>query len=201
MDTYRFRWKGCALQEIIQQVPPGVAVTLTNAMAKAWIDVTLDPGPPGSPAESDLNSIMLDMGWIPFSVNPTTPLRAVTTKQQILATLAADAQLIGVAPFVTLLSQAVTTDVGTLNVQASISGSTTSGANFRILLDGVQVGTGAAIGIGAGAATLIKREAVAAGAHLVELQWLIPAAGVADIAPVAQPDSQGATLFVEEVVS
>jgi hypothetical protein len=200
-DTYRFRWKGCELQNIIQHVPPGTTVAIANAMAKAWVDVTLDPGAPGSPAQADLDGVMLDMGWVPFSVNPTTPLRAVTTKQSLEAVLVVDAAIAAPVAFATLLSQAITTDAGSISVDARVSGEASVAVYFQIVLDGVPMSGGGATMGGTGAVAIKRTAPIAAGAHVVEVQWRLASAGVASVRPVSAPDGESATLGVSEFVT
>jgi hypothetical protein len=101
-----------------------------------------------------------------------------------------------------LLSTAITTDAGFLDIEASVSASTTVDTFFRLTLDGVAIPDGgSAIGIGSGSSAIVKRIAVTPGAHTLRLMWRLSVAGSSNVQPVTNPDSQHASLFVKEVVA
>jgi len=105
--------------------------------------------------------------------------------------------------FVDLLTVAITTTAnGSLVIEAAASGDNASTAitKYRLTVDGVQVAA-AAVQSGASiwnTAALMKKYAVAAGAHTVKLQWLV-SAGTGRIRPVTAPNSDYASLVVKEV--
>lgn len=201
ITNYRYRWRGCDDAVIRQNIDPAIASALTNAMPKAWMDVQLDPGLPGSSSQVDLDAIMLQMGWVLFAIDPQTPLRAVTEKQEFFSSLILDASTASPA-FATLLTVALTTDAGFLDIESVVSGTGTVPASFRLVLDGVPLPNGGAtMGIGGASAALAKRVAITPGAHVVELQWKINGVGLCEIYPQTREDGESAGLSVREVVS
>ncbi len=108
--------------------------------------------------------------------------------------------------FVTLLSQAITKQTGTILKVHFTCGTANSSNNqtnyFRIQVDGVTqraVGTRLATAGQPGPASIVLRIAgLAAGARVVTVQWRT-SGGTAQIRPVASPDQEHASLLLEEV--
>lgn len=200
--VYRFRWRGFNPRRVRQGISPTIAVALTIALPRAFVDIQLDDtGPPGSDAASDLAEIMREEGWVLAATNPQTPLRAITIKQRVTNELAAD-RVVAAEAFETVLSQAVTTDAAAvLNVRGNLSATSDVPANVRILIDSVPVGGGATIPSGGGSVALNKRAVVAEGNHNVEVQMRVTAPGTARVRPQAAPDGESATLTIEEIVT
>ena len=199
--TYRFRFRGIDPRMLRQSIDPAVTITPAAGYPKVFLDITLDPGPAGSSAEIDLKSAMDGMGWVPVATDPAAPLRGITVRQQAFVELASDAQTTQTV-FTTLASQNLTVDSdATLNIATRVSVSSNVAVAFRLGLNGVALGSGAFAPAGGGTISLRKRTAVAAGAHTIALQWRLAAAGTANIRPVTQPDAEGASLFVEEIVT
>jgi hypothetical protein len=202
ITTYRYRWRGCEFQTIKTNVDPAILITIANAMPKAWVDINLDPGLPGSAAQTDLDSAMLSMGWVPFAIDPLTPLRGVTTKQEIYTPLLIDVTTASLVFVPFLSTPIIQTDSGFLDIQANISAISTIATYFRLLLNGAPVVDGGfSIGIGVGSTSIFKRVPILAGNHIIEIEWRVIGLGSVDIQPVTNPDSQSANLFVKEVVS
>lgn len=107
--------------------------------------------------------------------------------------------------FVDLLTVSITTGATSIIIQATGSASNTNAnqsAEFRITLDGVAVGGGAnarcvAANVAA-AFAITKKVSVSAAAHTVKLQWL-RTANTARIDPSGSPDTEHASLLVQEV--
>lgn len=199
--NYRFRFRGVDPRMLRQSIDPAVTITPAAGFPKLFIDITLNPGPPGSSAESDLKSVMDAMGWTVVATDPAAPLRGVTVRRQAFVELANDVQTTSTA-FATIASQNLTVDADAiLNISIRVSVASNVAVAFRLGLDDVAIGSGAFAPASGGTVSLRKRVAAAAGAHTVTLQWRLASAGTANIRPVTQPDSEGASLFVEEIVS
>lgn len=132
-------------------------------------------------------------------------LTASTLRQSVFAEIVADTTTGSVA-FVSLLSQNITTTAGgILLVNFQVSGSNSNNNQqviFRMSIDGV-VKRGAAFVSASGAANvgcagLLYRQAVAPGIHTVLIEWRVTN-NTGRIRPVTQPDTESASLLIEEV--
>jgi hypothetical protein len=106
--------------------------------------------------------------------------------------------------FGTLLTTNITTGANAIKVSfsAGVSGTTANRhAQFRLLIDGVvQRGTGAwcVSANNSMSASLIFKKTVTAALHTVTVEWAA-ASGVVSIRPVTAPNTEHASLLVEEV--
>lgn len=107
--------------------------------------------------------------------------------------------------FVDLLTTTITTGASDILINASVSSSNASNNkvhDFRILIDAVvqrgfssSHGSASLNGQGSG---IVLRRSVTAATHTIKLQWQV-SSGTAQIRPVAAPDSEHASLYVEEL--
>jgi hypothetical protein len=74
ITTYRYKWLGPIASVLANQLPPSAPSTILATNPSAFVDVQLNPGDPGSPAESDLEVTMAQLGWTLVATNPTNPL-------------------------------------------------------------------------------------------------------------------------------
>lgn len=128
-----------------------------------------------------------------------------TFLQSVFAQITVDTTTASVA-FVTLLSQAITIQAGSvllIHVSAGTSNSANTNTNFfRIQVDGATQ-RGVAVSLDAantpGSVALVLRvTGLAAGSRTVVLQWRV-GAGTGRIGAVAAPDAEHASLLLEEV--
>ena len=72
-SVYRFQWEGVTAHKIENNIPKDVKFTISQVATKNLIDITLDPGDPGSAAALDLQEVMSDNGWTLIATNPQDP--------------------------------------------------------------------------------------------------------------------------------
>jgi hypothetical protein len=105
--------------------------------------------------------------------------------------------------YVDLLSVTITTIAGNISIYASASGDNTNNARlskYRIMIDGVA-DRGFVANVSPSlpdSGAIVLRRAVTAGSHTIKLQWAT-SANTARIRPITNPDTDHASLLVEEV--
>lgn len=98
----------------------------------------------------------------------------------------------------------ITTGGNSIIIHAAGAASNTNNSraiNYRITINGVAVrgvGTFTSNSGNAEAFAIVLKKAVTAASHTIVLQWLT-SANTAQIRPVAAPDTESASLLVEEV--
>ncbi len=125
--------------------------------------------------------------------------------QSVFAEIAADTTTTSAA-FVTLLSQAITIQAGSIlliHFTVSNSHSTNNQTGyFRIQVDGVTVRAAAnrngTSGEPGSCSIVLRRTGLAVGAHTVTVQWRT-SGGTIRVRPITAPDQEHASLLLEEV--
>jgi hypothetical protein len=197
MITYRYSWKGLSTSDIMSALDPAVSVlAIQGPEPSAVVDIQLDSST--ATTKTDLDSVMHILGWVYVSTDPPAPPKGIILRQEVGAKIVADNTTSSTA-FVDLLTVNITTENCVLGVIASI-GSTAlvDPGYFRVTVDGVPVSNGAHEA-GMMGNFMGTRLALAAGAHAVKIQWRTDAAGTLHVRPVANPDSEYASLLVREM--
>jgi len=194
--TYRYKWKGVDLSALQNQVNPSTVVTPSNPAPVPCIDITLSLG---AGDKVGLDQAMDFQGWAYDSTNPPAPPQGIVICQSLEAIVTTD-QSTTSNSFADVLSQAITTSAGFLQISTSISSNAISvGCSFRLTLDGVAISNGGAgHDVGLGGNAILKRVAISAGVHTVALQYKAGVLGTVQIRP-ASTDNEHASLWVEEV--
>jgi hypothetical protein len=197
MITYRYNWKGLSTSDLVNALDPSVTVLgIQGPAPSAVVDVQLDSS--SAVAKTDLDSIMSILGWTYLSTDPPSTPKGIILRQEVGAKVVAD-NTTSSAVFVDLLTVNITTENCVLGVIASV-GSTAlvDPGYFRVTVDGVPV-SNSAHEPGMMSNFMGTRLALAAGAHAVKIQWRTDAAGTLHVRPVANPDSEFASLWVREM--
>ena len=192
-QTYRYRFVGVTDPYINDRIDPAFPATTIDTGPRIQSDVSAD-----SSTKADLDAVMLYRGWVFVETNPASPT-PLTTRQVVSAFLATDQSTSSTA-FVTLLTVNITTAAGSLEILATAATNAIVVSGFtRLVLDGVAVAqSGAGHLIGVATHAISRRVPIAAGAHVVELQWRTAVGGTLNCQPLAQPDREHASLLVRE---
>lgn len=195
VKTFRYKWQSVDVPELNSQLPPSCPVlTIDGPLPSSFMDITID-----ELGKVDLDELMLTNGWIFQSEVVSGSLRGIIVKQSISAQLTIDESTSSVL-FSTLLSVNVNTDVGFLEILASLATSAQSFEGFaKIFVDGVPIddgGSGHLIGLATH--TIVKRMPIAAGPHTIDIRWRTGPFGTLHCRPFSAPDQEHATLLVRE---
>jgi hypothetical protein len=189
MSVYRYRWRGLWQALLRSETEAGAVVLSVSPLP--WVDVSLV----NDALKPELDDAMRTLCWAPESASPAVGPIADAWSRFVRVTALTTTS--GTA-WTTLLS--VTYDAlvpGRLFATASFSTSVTVGlgAAFRLVMDGVVIGSSGNLVVSLFAAGLVGAADVAAGIRTVSLEWRSTLGGTIQIDPGS--DTNGAALSVQ----
>lgn len=197
MSIHRYVWKSVNLTDLVNVLPASAVPTISGEGPQRIVDINLVD----DAAKPDLDDAMAALGWTFVESSPATTPNFLDVKQVAFAKVTVDTSTSS-AIFTTLLSVAMTTGVGFIDIVMDVAVTTlVTGGFFRLVLDAVPLAGGgrATSFIGTSGAACTLRVAVGAGAHTILLEWRASALGTVQCRPVTFPDAEGASLYVAEI--
>lgn len=216
MPIYRYIYDG--LDDILMQKKVPGTPSVNGWSPKPLIDISLS----NSSYKSDLDDFMLEQGYIYLSTNPITSIdnafiasmpNFVSIKQTIISSISVNRTTTSVIPTydaTPLFSQSITTISGTkLNIRLTTSGSTLNnnrGILFRLRIDGVtkkimQTGSSVRASFAQSGALEHVESGLSAGSHTITVDWCVSSATTGQIRPITSPNTEAATLVLQEVLA